>query len=191
MIMYTGIGSRETPESVLRIMRWLGYQLATQGWVLRSGGADGADYAFERGVLYHTHQHGGFNADKMRIYLPGPRFKTRSRLVVADPTQGYCDASSFPNWSQAVQLASTVHPAWDRVERNPWFVALHARNCYQVLGDNLASPSEMVVFWAPLTRNGDIRGGTRTAVVLAQRHGIPTYNLAIPEDYEQLLQLGV
>ena len=43
--IYTGIGSRETPEEVLKDMKKLGYILAENGWSLRSGHAPGADQA--------------------------------------------------------------------------------------------------------------------------------------------------
>ena len=49
MIRYSGIGSRETPDNVLVVMEKLGAAFAKKGFVLRSGGADGADSAFERG----------------------------------------------------------------------------------------------------------------------------------------------
>lgn len=47
---YAGIGSRETPENVLRDMTTIAMQLAIKGFVLRSGRAKGADSAFEKGV---------------------------------------------------------------------------------------------------------------------------------------------
>jgi len=50
MKFYTGVGSRKTPLSILKVMRKLGYKLAIDGWMLRSGGADGADSAFEKGA---------------------------------------------------------------------------------------------------------------------------------------------
>lgn len=40
---YTMIGSRSTPEDIMKLMERLAYKLASQGWVVRSGGADGAD----------------------------------------------------------------------------------------------------------------------------------------------------
>lgn len=49
MKWYAGIGSRRTPPEVLRIMSELANALHRSGYVLRSGGADGADKAFERG----------------------------------------------------------------------------------------------------------------------------------------------
>jgi len=49
VIYYAGIGSRSTPDNVLGIMEKLGIVLAKKGFILRSGGADGADKAFEKG----------------------------------------------------------------------------------------------------------------------------------------------
>lgn len=48
-MIYAGIGSRETPEHILHQMRGLAYYLETKRYHLRSGGADGADKAFEEG----------------------------------------------------------------------------------------------------------------------------------------------
>ena len=49
MKYYTGIGSRTTPEHILKLMTKIGKYLALNGYVLRSGGANGADTAFEIG----------------------------------------------------------------------------------------------------------------------------------------------
>jgi len=46
---YAGIGSRETPEAIRTEMQTIAMTLCVQGWVLRSGGAKGADEAFEKG----------------------------------------------------------------------------------------------------------------------------------------------
>lgn len=46
---YTGVGARLTPPDVLRQMETLGQELARLGYTLRSGGAKGADVAFEIG----------------------------------------------------------------------------------------------------------------------------------------------
>lgn len=47
---YAGIGSRKTPPDVLTHMRDFAYEVAEDGWTLRSGGAKGADTAFEEGA---------------------------------------------------------------------------------------------------------------------------------------------
>ena len=58
MKIYAGIGSRETPEAVLREMLTIGAARAVLGWKLHSGGARGADSAFEAGCdLQSGHKH--------------------------------------------------------------------------------------------------------------------------------------
>jgi hypothetical protein len=47
--VYAGIGSRETPPEVLEFMETVARGYAMQGTLLRSGGAKGADTAFEKG----------------------------------------------------------------------------------------------------------------------------------------------
>lgn len=49
-LLYAGIGSRETPRSVLDLMTLIAVKLESLGYTLRSGGAIGADTAFEDGV---------------------------------------------------------------------------------------------------------------------------------------------
>lgn len=46
---YAGIGSRETPGPILERMTNFGRRLHDLGYILRSGGAEGADTAFEDG----------------------------------------------------------------------------------------------------------------------------------------------
>lgn len=48
--VYAGIGSRKTPPDALKYMEGLAYEWAKHGCVLRSGGARGADSAFEKGA---------------------------------------------------------------------------------------------------------------------------------------------
>lgn len=57
---YAGVGSRETPHEILALMTDVAKILGQHGWTLRSGGARGADTAFEDGAK-------GF---KREIYLP-------------------------------------------------------------------------------------------------------------------------
>jgi len=48
---YAGIGSRETPQDILELMTRVSKGLDRKRYVLRSGGAQGADKAFEAGVM--------------------------------------------------------------------------------------------------------------------------------------------
>ncbi|VTU41650.1 hypothetical protein H6P1_00874 (plasmid) [Variovorax sp. PBL-H6] len=158
--IYTGIGSRETPSEVLQLMEELGVAFAKAGWTLRSGGADGADDAFEQGC---------FAVDgAMTIFLPWKGFNGRT-----SPHYGGDD-------SDAMHLASTVHPAWDTLGQGP--KKMHSRNAYQVLGRELDEPTDLVICWtrdgceSRKTRNRGT-GGTATAIVIASDRGIPVFNL--------------
>ena len=54
----------------------------------------------------------------------------------------------------------------------------HARNCYQVLGKDLQSPSNFVLCWTP---GGAVTGGTGQALRIAIDRGIPVFNMGAPE----------
>ena len=121
MLFYAGIGSRQTPLDILHQMDHIAYELAGRGYTLRSGGADGADKAFERG-----------SCGKCEIYLPWRGFNgNHSKLFTPTPA--------------AMKLASQIHPAWGRCSEGAR--KLHARNCHQILGLDLQTPVEFVVCW--------------------------------------------
>lgn len=48
-MIYAGIGSRETPLNILDLMAYIALVLGDRGYLLRSGGAIGADTSFARG----------------------------------------------------------------------------------------------------------------------------------------------
>lgn len=153
-LIYTGIGSRQTPESVVSRMKEIAKRLALYGYTLRSGGAEGADTAFESG------------ARRTEIYLPWKGFN--------DHTSELHEVEH-----QAIKKAMDIHPAPHKLSDG--VKKLHGRNVYQVLGKGMNNPSEFVVFWAP-EKNGKVEGGTATAVNLARAEGIPTFNLYSEED---------
>ena len=67
-------------------------------------------------------------------------------------------------------MAAEFHPAWDRCSRGAR--ALHARNCHQVLGWDLKTPSEFILCW---TKDGKASGGTGQAMRIAKAFNIPIY----------------
>ena len=144
---YAGIGSRRTPLDILRSMERLGETLAMQGHILRSGGADGADTAFERGC----DRVGGAK----QIFLPWTGFNGRKFPC------------SIPN--EAFAMAAKFHPAWDRCSRGAQ--KMHARNCQQILGASLNDPTDFIVCWSPGS------GGTEQALRIARARNIPIFNL--------------
>ena len=160
---YTGVGSRSTPPEVLRQMERIAERLALRGWTLRSGGADGADSAFARGAARH--------AAASDIYVPWHGFNGVAGGIVA-PAEAVARAEA---------IAATSHPVWNSLTRS--VKALHTRNVFQVLGTRLDRPSDFLLCWTPDAAESEATscrgtGGTRTAIVIAQRYGVPVINLA-------------
>ena len=168
-LIYAGIGARITPVDVLDIMRLLADKLEDAGWLLRSGGAAGADSAFESGVK---------NRSNKCIYLPGPTFNGRSH------GNGYFDSTRFPAWDLALKTVDEFHPNPSAL--SDYARRLMARNALQVFGPNLERPADMIIGW---TLNGEVIGGTGQALRMAEGCGIKVYNLGHPEILENIFQL--
>lgn len=178
---YTGIGSRDTPEGVYRAMVWIGYQMASHHYKLRSGGASGADTAFSQGVYRWLGDSSTPANHYQEIYLPGHKFNN----LIQSNVDGNYNTPELVNWKEATEIAKTLHPVWDRLK--PYVKILHTRNVYQVLGRTLRNPSKLLICWAPTRGEGHVKGGTNTAVQLAHRVGVPVYNLYTVGEYERLL----
>lgn len=159
--VYAGIGSRRTPRDIQTLMTRIAEKLSSQGWTLRSGHADGADLAFERGA--------GTNCE---VYLPWASFNQHWQIEGhrhAAPTQA------------AMLLAQAYHPAWQKCSSGA--KQLHARNMHQILGPDLQEPVKFVLCWTP---DGQDSGGTGQALRLARKNKIPVFNLHDPETHARL-----
>lgn len=156
--VFAGVGSRETPEDIGLVMCAIGRKLTDAGWVLSSGGAEGADMAFESGVRV--------GEKGKRVLLPYSGFNgNKSTLTNIKP--------------EAFEIAERVHPAWHNCK--DFARKAHARNAHQVLGLSLNDPVQMTICW---TKDGAVdaasahnAGGTRTAIVISAEHGVPVFNL--------------
>lgn len=74
MKYYTGVGSRETPEHILKFIEQVAYWLAGRGYTGRSGSVAGADSAFEQGFNHHEIVNGSFDHISFEAYLPWKGF---------------------------------------------------------------------------------------------------------------------
>lgn len=151
---FTCVGSRSTPKDILYILTQVSKYFCQRDYILRSGGADGADLAGESGC--------DLSKGRKEIYLPWRGFN-------GDYTSPYNSVGL-----DALKLASTIHPAWNNLSEGA--KKLHGRNCYQVLGYDLKTPSQFLICW---TKNGEKIGGTRTAIVLAENYNIPVINIGM------------
>lgn len=146
-IYYAGIGSRETPNEILNYFTSLAAYFSKKGFTLRSGGAEGADKAFEIGC--------DRTSGKKEIYLPWRGFEhSDSKLIVSN--------------DKAYEIAQSFHPNWDRLTDGA--KKLQARNSHQVLGFDLDTPSNFIICW---TKNGKGQGGTGQALRIAEHYKIP------------------
>ena len=127
-MIYTGIGSRETPTELKNDIKSIVEHLNKKGYTLRSGGAPGADSFFEE------------HAEKKEIYLPWRGFNGNTSLLF-NPTP------------EAFEMAQKYHPNWGRLSYGA--KKLMARNCHQVLGLDLKSPTDFIVCW---TKDADRDG---------------------------------
>lgn len=160
---YAGIGSRSTPGDIINLMTHIAICLYQKGFTCRSGGADGADTAFEAGA-----------SPKVEVYLPWEGFNGRARGIVCGE-------------DEALRLiAARHHPAWNRL-REP-VRKLMTRNSAQILGRQpvIDAESEFVICW---TVDGTGGGGTGQAIRVAGAHNVPVYDLALFEGRQKVREL--
>ena len=165
----TGVGSRDVDDVGKARVIEIAKLLHEAGYILRSGGADGCDTLFEKNMPNK----------KNEIYLPWKGFNDNKSPL-------------FDISKEAVKMAATVHPKYYSLSLGPQ--KLHARNTYQVLGKKLDHPSDLLVCWTPdgcrSEKSSSIEtGGTRTAIVLADRNNVPIYNLYHRKDFETVKDL--
>lgn len=74
---------------------------------------------------------------------------------------------------------------WSRC--NAYARGMHSRNCHQILGYNLDHPVDAVITWTPA---GAKVGGTKTALLIADLHHIPIFNLGLPDKKAVLQEIA-
>ena len=152
-MIYAGIGSRETPKDILIQMTGLAKWMCEHGWFLRSGGANGADEAFENGADRH----------RRMIYLPWNGFNgrhTKDRDKVAHV------------FSLAIlQKVKELHPAPHKLTNS--VMKLHSRNVAMITGPNMNEFVQLVVCY---TKDAKLVGGTAMGIRVANEFNIPVLN---------------
>ena len=167
---YCGVGSRETDEIGESKIMYLASILNCNGYTLSTGDASkGADLMFWTGIKSQKFRFGPFGRK--------PKSDT---IVVPD---------SNPVHAVAATIAASVHPAWRFLP--PWMRELHTRNVFQVMGKEISEPCEFVLCWTPdgAQREADTSkrtGGTGTAIKVADRFGVPVFNLKNDDALDKL-----
>ena len=152
---YAGIGSRQTPPNIIRIMEDIGTLMAIDGHICNTGAALGADQAFANG------------ANKVQgpieLSLPWGNYEAawvntlhnKNITVFHDKTH-----------TKAAESVHKYHPGAARLTQG--VLKLHARNYLIIEG------CKLIICWTP---EGKISGGTGQALRLSQDMGIPVMNL--------------
>lgn len=186
-LIYTGVGSQNTPVYILRLMRVLSFQLCRHGWKLRTGDVNGADTAFVQGVrnliekLNVEDIHGQFVKEPkslMEIYCPNyykPANKRPGEYIVPSEDSDVADASYYTH---------NFHPTPQAL--NHFARKITNRSAHQILGKNLYVPVRFVVCWTEDGGRTDPIGHTGQAVRIAAHYNIPVYNLKNDEDYVKM-----
>ena len=167
MKAYAGIGARELPLSLNLEFIKIGRHLAQdKGLILRSGGAEGADTAFEDGC--------DDGSGQKEIFLPWKGFNhNKSALILPDPIP-----------LEIVKIARDIYPRWNTVSES--VRRLHARNVMQILGADLNDQSAFVVCYTERPYNDQAAiGGTMFGIELAEKNNVPVYNFYIRGDREK------
>ena len=172
-MFYTGIGARKTPGPINDILEfsplykffYWGKTLAIKGFILRSGHADGADLAFEKGC-------DSVNGKK-EIYLPWKSFNGS-------------DSELYNLSKEAYDIAAYIYgTGWKYLK--PPVKKLMARNMFQIMGYDLKTPSKFVLCWTPdgctsKQNRSKKTGGTGQAIAYADEMKIPIFNFKNPND---------
>ena len=166
---YAGIGSRETPDNIFKLMTEIASILEDKDYILRSGAATGADTAFEVGVKDYRN---------MVLYLPKEPFNDHTQYT---PGCIYITDRSHPVDYQKGYESIIIHPQGFGLKLGPRNMMI--RNYFQIFGHEGAERSSFVICWTPDGANGTTiltsreTGGSGQAIRHAAAHNIPVYNL--------------
>lgn len=155
---YSGIGSRDTPEHIQKLMTEIAEVLERRRYILRSGGCIGADLAFEAGVTRHKEifytTHYQINDGELLQYPKG-------------------------DWDFATDTFKRLHPSKGKVKRKDARDLL-TRNTFQIFGVGDTVNVDFVLCYTPdgaETYTTWDTGGTGQAIRIANDYDIPVYNL--------------
>lgn len=169
MKLLTGIGSRETPESICEEMTKLGAWAKSNQIYVRSGHADGADWAFEVGAR-----------ESCIVYLPWRGFN--NKLEKREDTNA--KYVIVPDDEKYTKITREFHPRSDMLSAGGR--KLMNRNACQILGINLDSPTECVVCYTSDWQKPS--GGTSQALRIADHYKIPIINMSKYPTMDQVLE---
>lgn len=163
---YVGTGNKEAPPEVLSLIKRLTRELEEFGFVLRTGGLEGPEEAFE------------VSAKNMELHLPWRGFNNKESKFTFTP-------------KQALGIAKMFHPTFESLK--PAIQTIIAKNVRLVMGKDLKSPTMFVICWSEdgVEKSSDKTsktGNVGFVVSIACAMHIPVFNLANPDAEKRLKQ---
>lgn len=163
-LIFTGVGHRKgVPNRIRDKATMLTKWLCDRNVRLRTGDADGMDRIFREAAPI----------DMVEFFAPLGRYNPHPNATIIAPN----NMAECP-YRKAVSITEFVHPAFHYLgdfERE-----LHIRNVFELLGPNLDRPSDFMVCWTEdgaVDRTTRKTGGTGQAIRIANKYGIPVFNL--------------
>lgn len=160
---YSGVGARDTPSDIFNIMTALAAKLSDK-YTLCSGGATGADQAFQKGAK---------TAD---VYLPWRDFELGNQLKF--PQHKYYVVGKDD--IEAEESVNLFHPNGPNLKDS--VRAMMRRNFRQIIGKD-GNNSKFVVCW---TADGKASGGTGQVIRIAEHFRVPVFNLKVEDDLKRI-----
>lgn len=152
-MIYTGIGSRKISQEGYNLLREIGMILGRSQWILRSGGAEGSDSAFEEGC--------DIVKGKKEVYLPWRGFRGKQGII-------------YRETPEMVEIIHQNHPNPGSLTRSAR--KLIGRDYLEIMG-GYEEKSDVVIYWTDKES-----GGTIYTVNLARKLGIPVYNVYLNQE---------
>lgn len=167
-LVFTGVGHRKgVPDDIRKKAEMLTTWLCQRHVRLRTGDADGMDRIFREAAP----------KDMCDFFAPLGRFNPHRDAIIIGPSELY----NCP-YREAVDITANTHPTFHYLgdfERE-----LHIRNVFEVLGPNLDHPADFLICWTKdgaETKTTRLTGGTGQAIRIANKYGIPVFNLQRPD----------
>lgn len=161
---YTVTANKEIPDNVLENIKKIIKELEIKGYILRTGGMDGPEDAFEK------------STSKKEIYLPWRGFAEKeSKFTYAHPA--------------AKILAARYQSGFDGLKN--FVQAFLIKNVRIVLGTETKSPSLFMIVWTEdgaesLSEKSVRTGNSGHAIAIASDLGIPIFNFGKPDAEQRL-----
>lgn len=152
MRYYAGTGDREVPANIREMLTGYAKKLDSLGYILRTGGGEGCDEAFEAG------------AKNKELILPYSRYNNKRKGFIYTRTPGSYNSLKLLR-CRSWRIRSYIIPLFERVY-------------FELMGINNEPVSEFLLCYVTNTQHGC--GGH--AVRIAKFGRIPVFNIAHEED---------